>query len=371
MHTVTFFNIGNADSCLIGLENGRRAMFDFADTRNPDDKSDKRCDLEAELRKRMGDEKELDVVAFTHLDRDHTKRSTEVFHLEHAGKYQGEGRLRIKTLWVPAAAILEEGLEDEARILRQEARHRLIEGKGVRVFSRPEALDDWLRARGIDPATRRNMISDAGTLCPEFNLGADGVEFFVHSPFAEHCEDGKLVVRNSSALFMQATFQVSGEKTRLILSADVTHGVIEDIVRVTRFKKNDDRLLWDINNIPHHCSYLSLSDDKGRDKTEPSARLKWLYETQGQIGSLIVSTSCEIPTSDTTQPPHRQAANYYKGVAKAKSGSFLVTMATPNTADPKPMEIEIRRTGATLRKVVLTAAGGLLGNAAPRAGCGN
>jgi hypothetical protein len=368
MHNVTFFNVGNADSCLIKLKNGRTAMFDFADMRDPADAKDKRCDLEAELRDRLGDEKEMDIVAFTHLDRDHTSRATEVFHLDHAKKYQGEGRIRIKTLYVPAAAILEEGLEDEARIIRQEARHRLIEGKGVRIFSRPETLDGWLLDHGIDPDTRRNMMSDAGTLCPEFNLAVDGMELFVHSPFAEHCTDGTLVIRNDAAIFMHATFLVEGEKTRMILSADVTHGVIEDIVRVTRANGNDDRLLWDINNIPHHCSYLSLSDTKGTEKTVPSERLKWLYETQGQVGGLIVSTSCEIPHGDTTQPPHRQAANYYKGVAKSKSGSFLVSMETPNTASPKPMEIEIRRTGATLRKVVLTATGALLGNAAPRAG---
>jgi hypothetical protein len=371
MHKLTFFNIGNADSCLIQLENGRNALFDFADMHDPDDKKEKRCDLEAELRSRLGDDKELDVVAFTHLDRDHTRRSSEVFHLEHAQKYQGEGRIRIKTLWVPAAAILEEGVEDEARIIRQEARHRLIEGKGVRVFSRPEILDDWLRERDIEPAKRRNMISDAGTLCPEFDLHHDGAEFFVHSPFAEHCEDGSLVVRNGAALFMQATFEVEGQTTRLILSADVPHGVIEDIVRITKAKQNDDRLLWDVNNIPHHCSYLSLADEKGKDKTEPSKRLKWLYETQGRIGGLIVSTSCEIPTSDTTQPPHRQAANYYRGVAKANSGSFLVTMEHPSISGPKPMEIEIRRTGATLRKAVLTSSAALLGNSAPRAGRGH
>ena len=368
MHKATFFNVGNADSCLIQLENGRRAMFDFADMRDPNDPADKRCDLEQELRDRMDGDKEIEVVAFTHLDRDHVHRATEVFHLDYAKKYQGGDRLRIGTLWVPAAAILEEGLEDEARVLRQEARHRLIEGKGVRVFSRPERLDDWLRDHGIDPAKRRNLISDAGTLCPEFDLQDDGVEFFVHSPFAEHCADGSIVVRNDAALFMQATFQVGGEKTRMILSADVPHGVIEDIVRITRLNGNDDRLLWDVNNIPHHCSYKSLADDKGVDRTEPSARLKWLYETQGQIGALIVSTSWEIPAGETNQPPHRQAANYYRKVVKAKSGSFLVTHETPSTRSPKPMEIEIRRTGATLKKAVLTATGALLGNAAPRAG---
>jgi hypothetical protein len=31
VHTVRFFPIGNADSCLIELGNERRAMFDFAD----------------------------------------------------------------------------------------------------------------------------------------------------------------------------------------------------------------------------------------------------------------------------------------------------------------------------------------------------
>jgi hypothetical protein len=45
MHVVRFFPIGNADTCLIELSNGRRALFDFADMHNPDDKYDLRCDL--------------------------------------------------------------------------------------------------------------------------------------------------------------------------------------------------------------------------------------------------------------------------------------------------------------------------------------
>jgi hypothetical protein len=377
MHNVWFFPIGNADTCLIQLENGRRALFDFADMRNLDDADDKRCDLERELRACLGEDKELDVVAFTHLDTDHTKRSTEldtdhtkrsteVFELHHADKYQGGDRIRIKTLWVPAAAILEAGVEGEARILRAEARHRLIKGEGIRVFSRPDQLDQFLKDNGIDPAQRRHLISDAGTLCPEFILETDGVEFFVHSPFAEHC-DGELIVRNTTALFMQATFKVQERLTRLILSADVEHGLLDDIVRVTRFHGNDDRLIWDINNIPHHCSYLSLAEDKGEEKTEPSARLKWLYETQGTAWSLIVSTSDLIPDEETIQPPHREAAAYYKGVAAKKSGQFVVTMEHPTRTNPKPLVIEITNSGFTIKKV----AGGsstIIGGSAPRAG---
>jgi hypothetical protein len=117
MHTVRFFPIGNADSCLIQLSNGRRALFDFADMRDPDNEDDRRCDLEKELRGCLEDDDEIDVVAFTHLDTDHCKRAKEVFHLEHADKYQGDGRIKIRTMWVPAAAILEEGVTGQARTL--------------------------------------------------------------------------------------------------------------------------------------------------------------------------------------------------------------------------------------------------------------
>ena len=366
MHKLHFFNIGNADSCLIELENGRRAMFDFADMRDKTNQYDLRCDLEHELRDCLGDDGEIDVVAFTHLDTDHCNRAKEVFHLEHADKYQGGDRIRIKTMWVPAAAVLEEGVEGQARTLRAEARHRFLEGEGIRVFSRPDQLDQFLRDRGIDPAKRRNLISDAGTLCPEFNLAHDGVEFFAHSPFAEHCE-GELIVRNESALFMQAHFEVVGRATRLILSADVDHGTIEDIVRVTRAHRNDARLEWDINNIPHHCSYRSLAEDKSDEKTQPGERLQWLYETQGQVVGLLVSTSDSIPAEDSVQPPHRQAAAYYRDVAADLGGQFVVTMEHPSKTRPKPLVIEIGGSGA----VIVKMAGGtatVVGGATPRAG---
>lgn len=368
MHTVRFFPIGNADTCLIELDNGRRILFDFADMRNPDDPSDKRCDLEKELRDLLGDDKTIDVVAFTHLDKDHCHRAKEVFYLEHAQKYQDDDRIKIKTLWVPANAVLEEGVKGQARTLRAEARHRFIKGEGIRVFSRPEELDDFLTDREIDPAKRRNRISDAGTVCPEFDLEKDGVEFFVHSPFGKRGEDNVVRVRNNDALFMQATFEVDGEQTKMILSADVQHAVIDDIVKVTRYHGRESRLEWDINNIPHHCSYLSLADDKGSVKTTPTESSKWLYEEAGRPGGLLVSTSKPIPSNDDdVQPPHRQAAAYYKDVASALEGEWLVSMEHPSKDKPAPLVIEIGRDGYKVKK---TARGSstLLGGIAPRAG---
>ena len=366
LHTVTFFNIGNADSCLIELENGRRAMFDFADMRDANDKADKRCDLEKELRDRMGDDKEIDVVAFTHFDADHCKRAKDVFELDHADKYKGGDRIKIKTMWVPASAILEVGVTGQARTLRAEARYRFIQGYGIRVFSRPDALDAFLREREIDPAKRRNLISDAGTLCPEFNLDHDGVEFFVHSPFAEHCDDD-VIVRNDSALYMQATFEVEGRETKMILSADVPYDVIDHIVRVTKYHGNEHRLEWDINNVAHHSSWKSLGPEKGKDETVPSENVAWLHEDQGQPGGLLVSTSWPVPSEDGDQPPHRQAAAYYRTVAAGIGGKYLVTMEQPSSSKPEPLVIEIGGKGYTIRKRSGGSAA-IVASAAPRAG---
>lgn len=366
VHTVRFFPIGNADTCLIELENGRRALFDFADMRESANANDKRCDLEKELRDCLNGDKEIDVVAFTHLDTDHCKRAKEVFHLDHAAKYQGGDRIKMKTMWVPASAVLEEGVTGQARTLRAEARHRFLEGKGIRVFSRPDALDDFLKERGIDPATRRNLITDAGTLCPEFNLEHDGAEFFAHSPFAEHC-NGEVIVRNDSALFVQATFEVAGRQTKLILSADVGYETIDSIVRITRRNQNDHRLEWDIINVPHHSSYNSLGPEKGDNETVPTDNLKWLYEEQGRAGGILVSTSDPIPSEDTIQPPHRQTAAYYKRVAKALGGQFVVSMEHPSQGKPKPLVIEVSSVGYSVRKLT-GGASVVISSAAPRAG---
>lgn len=368
MHKVKFYPIGNADTCFIHLDNDRRIIFDYANTFDPNDDDEKRVDLEKHIREDIGDSKKVDVFAISHLDKDHYQGASEIFWLEHALKYQSRDRIKIETLWVPAAAILEEGITDEGRVLRTEARHRLKEGSGVRIFSHPDALDSWFKDNHINPEDRRELITNAGELTPEFSLVDDGVEFFVHSPFAERGEDGSLIIRNASALFMQVTFEIEGTLTRLILSADGSYELIEGIVRVTKAHKNEERLMWDINNIPHHCSYKSLSSDKGKDKTIPTEEVDWLYSQQGEDKGLLISTSDVIPSEDTKQPPHRQAAAYYKEIAASLDGEFLVTMEEPTTKSPKPIVVEISRKGPRCKRTTLSPIIVSTSTRTPRAG---
>lgn len=370
MHTVTMFPLGNADCCRIDLAGGQKILCDYANTRNADDPDDKRIDLEQELRSDMRAAKRdfYDVVAFTHLDTDHFCGATEFFELRHAAKYQGKDRIKIQEMWVPAAAIYEErsDLAEEGRVIQAEARYRLKKGEGIRVFSRPAKLEAWLRAQGLTLQSRAHLITDAGQLVPGFSLSEQGVEFFVHSPFASRQDDGTLADRNTCSLVMQAVFEVLGRQTKVILAADTTHDAWTEIVRITKFHNRQERLEWDVFKLPHHCSYLSLGPEKGKEKTEPVEAVQWLMEEQDQLGATLVSTSDPIPAEDTDQPPHRQAAKYYRN--NPRGGTFIVTMEHPKVSAPEPLVITIDHRKATIRKRAVAASVAVTSVAAPRAG---
>jgi len=377
MHTITVFPLGNADSVRINLENGKKILFDYANMRNPDDKYDLRCDLPKELRDDLDEDGKdyFDVVAFTHLDEDHYKGASDFFWFEYAKKYQGDDRIKINMLWVPAAIITEEAPDnDEARIIQREARHRFKNGENIRVFSRPEKLKKWCKNNDINFDDRKDLITDAGRLAPGFSLSEDKVEFFVHSPFAKRLNDSEVEDRNADSLVMQATFEIDKIETKFLLMADITHEIITDIVEVTRDKKKrPERLEWDIAKLPHHCSYKSIGPEKGKDKTEPVDEVAWLYEEQGLSGAKIISTSKPIPSKDSDEdkedhPPYRQAANYYKSILSEPKDQFLVTMEYPKKTEPKPIEIEISASKATVKKRAITAAAIVGGTQSPRAG---
>lgn len=361
---LTCFPVGNGDSTRIDLASGKKVLVDYANYHDPNDRFEARIDLAKELRNdlRAADRDYFDVVAFTHLDDDHIHGFSEFFHLDFATKYQTAGRIKIQTLWVPAAAITEECLTGEARTLRDEARHRLKKGYGIRVFSRPERLRAWLEGEGIKLEDRTHLITDAGNPVPGFSkTGPDKVEFFIHSPFAWRMNENEVEDRNTDSLCFQVTFMEGGKETRALFWADNEHECMSQIVDVTRRHKRDDTLKWDIYKTPHHSSYLSLGPEKGVDKTKPVENVRWLLEDQRQDSCLLISSCKPIPVKGTDedkdpQPPHRQAHNYYDEIAVGGDGDIRVTMEFPNKQKPKPTVVEITALGATLIKTIASAA---------------
>ncbi|MCU1300706.1 MAG: uncharacterized protein JWQ87_990 [Candidatus Sulfotelmatobacter sp.] len=369
-HRLNFFPLGNADCCRIDLDAGRQILLDYAAVRDPKDPNDLRCDLGTALRDELQARKRdyYDVVGYTHLDRDHICGSSDFFYLEHAQKYQGSGRIKIRELWVPAAAIIEEGCEDESRIIRQEARYRLKQGTGIRVFSRPDQLKAWLSKEGLSLDDRKHLITDAGQVLPGWTTALDGVEFFVHSPFASRLEDGTLLDRNKDSLVLHATFMADGTTTRVFFGADAEHEALTEIIRITRAMGREERLESDVVKIPHHTSYLSLGPEKGKDKTQPTDQIAYFYEKKLLWRTTLISTSDPIPSDDSDQPPHRQAATYYKEQVQAQGGEYAVTMEHPKASAPEPLVIEIGGAKAKRKKDYLGGIVAAVTSRAPRAG---
>lgn len=101
MPKLTFYPVDNADSCFIELDNKQLILIDYANLCDPENKEDLRIDLESEIKATLEQKNKdsidenkdsIDVVAFTHLDRDHIGGASTLFYLEHAAKYQDNNR---------------------------------------------------------------------------------------------------------------------------------------------------------------------------------------------------------------------------------------------------------------------------------------
>lgn len=371
---ITFFNIGNADTSLIRLGSGKNILWDYANMQG-----ERHCDLPKEINKRVAKDN-FEVVCFTHADDDHVKGMSEYFYLEHEKKYQSAERKKIEDLWVPAALFLEstDDCSDDAKILQAEAKHRfLVMKKNIKVFSKPDELKKWAEDQSIIFSEVENLIVDAGKIVPGWNKNIDGIEFFVHSPFKGHIDDNEVIDRNSAAIIVQAVFGNIAE-TKLILGGDGDSDNLKYIVKISRYNKNADRLIWNMFHLCHHCSYKTLNkDDKGSYKTAPVPEVKWLFEEQSQQNCILISPSDIIPSEDTDQPPHRQAYNYYKeDVAEKKTGQIIVTMEHPSKEKPEPIEFKIDENGITKDEgltadekkagaILLTKASAVSGNWSP------
>jgi hypothetical protein len=201
-------------------------------------------------------------------------------------------------------------------------------GKNILVFSKPQALADWLeprlKERGESASARDHLFVDAGTIVPGFSLATDGVEFFCHSPFIKHCDDGD-IIRNRASLIFNVRIRADGADYDYLEVGDATWEELEDMLSTTKYHKNDDRLAWDLFNIPHHCSYLALNEEgqKGEKETVPKPLVKELL-LKGKKDAYIVS--CSKPMPDVTesyeqlQPPHIQARNTYERYLKEVDG---------------------------------------------------
>jgi len=364
MHQIKYYPVGNGDTSQIVLENGKRILVDYRHVKSSEDNKGPEINLAQTLRTELAESKRnyFDVVAFTHGDKDHIENSTEFFWFEWKKEYQSANRIKINELWVPAALIIEDFANDELsqEIVdwRQEARFRLKKGSGIKVFSRPDQLKKFLEDAGLTVESRQHLIVNAGQLVDTFNIDADGVEFFCHSPFMKHVDEGD-DLRNGAALVFNVRFKVGVQTYDYFCVGDSDCTVLEDIVAISKLKGNEDRLAWDLYNIPHHCSHHALNPEKGDKMTVPVKGVKELL-LKGKEGGYMLCSSDKIEITSAAyeqkMPPHIQAKITYDTYLKAVNGCrFLVTMEESPSAKPAPIVFKIESHGIYLDTAAATS----------------
>ncbi len=365
MATLRFYPVGNGDTTLLELHQGRLLLFDFKNTDAVP------FDVPGAIRAALDDHggDELECFAASHGDLDHVGGAGEFFRFDHAAKYQGSGRVAFRQLWIPAGFFLESEVEltEDARIVQAEARYRMTLGEGVLVFAAPGALDSWLRQNGIDPERRRHLLVDAGKLVPGYDASTDGLEIFAHAPFAKN-SDGT-GDRNDTSLVLHLTFYDRDKScARVWLTGDATHEIFSDIVGITERHGRLERLEWNLFHTAHHNSYTALAPKKGTTVTVPVPDVDRLLTHYGADVRPIVVSSCDPIDSDHT-PPHEQAAAYYRTVVE-HDDDFLVTGEHPVTDDPQPIIVGVSDRGLTVKRSPKnwTSAGAPAVQVAPRFG---
>jgi hypothetical protein len=241
------------------------------------------------------------------------------------------------------------------------------------VFSKPDKLKDWLEKNDLSVDSRRHLITDAGQVVPGFTLASDGVEIFCHSPFIKHVDGEEDILRNPASLVFNVRFKAGSNTFDYLFVGDSEWEVLEEIVKTSKYHGNDDRLAWNLFNIPHHCSYLALSDTKGDTETTPKPLVKELL-LSGKEGAYIISSSKPILDTkegrEQLQPPHIQAKKCYERHLKEVCGAkFFVTMEEPNGLYPEPLLFNIESNGISRGgKVITSAVSSIISAPAPKAG---
>jgi hypothetical protein len=126
------------------------------------------------------------------------------------------------------------------------------------------------------------------------------------------------------------------ELNRFLRSTDSVVENWQRIVSITDKHGNGHRLQWDIFKVPHHCSYLSMAKEKGIYKTKPVTEFESSLN-RGAKRSVMISTSSEIPSSDTddNQPPHIQTYRRYKETAHGLRPTLLSQWKTQAESNRK------------------------------------
>lgn len=357
-HVLKFYPVANGDTTLIKLSDLSTFLIDCKLREGEEDANgnkffDVKSDLLDELRKRKSNYF-LDLFILTHPDEDHCLGFKKHFYCGDPEKYSDENRnsneVIVNEMWV-TSSLFNDASNDDAKEFKKEAERR----RKLWDQNSSKKNDDGNRIRiiGYDGDERFEKVpnsvpGDVVTLKEITGSLETFFEIFVHGPFKQSLIESQAIEdKNSTSIILQIRFKEASTDSDwcayFLTGGDADHFRWEQVLKKSKKNDNEEKLLWDIFQTPHHCSwsYFNNVPYENEGNKEPKDYSLEVLDF-GRKDAIIVASSKKIVDNDDN-PPHYAARNQYK--KKVKTGNFLNTNTNNSEKKPVPITFEVGSSG--------------------------
>lgn len=355
--SIKFYPVDNGDTTLITLSDNSTILVDCKIRDGEENKDgaaiyDVKTDLLNNVQNRGGIPY-LDTFILTHPDEDHCLGFKKHFYNgspeDYGDKNKDADEIMIDELWV-TSMLFDGATNDDAKALKKEAERRQKlwhdndtnknqPGNRIRMIGyngdeKYENLPNSIPGETISIINGKTFLD---------------FEFFVHAPFKQSLitasadED-----KNFSSIVMQAAFKQNltnrSWSAFYLFGGDADHNRWAEVLKQSKEHSNEDRLVWDLFQSPHHCSWTYFNDvpyaEAEEHKTPKRTSLELL--DYGNDDAKIIA-SCKVIKNNDDNPPHFQAKKQY--LNKVEDENFLNTAIEPKEKKPEPIVFEVSSFG--------------------------
>jgi hypothetical protein len=367
---LTFFPVDNGDMTLIILESGRKILIDVNIRAAADDPDDDTSDVGTMLRDRLVRDGNgrlfVDAFLLSHPDKDHCTGLKNHFHLGPLSEWSKTAdKIVIREIWsspmVFRRASKNHVLCDDALAFCSEARRRV---KKYRDTSGLVTDGDRILILGEDENGKTDdlgaILVKVDELFNRVNGQADATmttRLLAPHPKSddETLEEKRSKNQSSTILNFSLAGGGNDDAARFLTGGDAEVVIWERLW--DRHSERPDWLTYDILQVPHHCSWHSLSYDSWSEKGEKAILCEDARSALGQArpGAIIVASSKPIKDDDN-DPPCIRAKREYESIADEVDGVFKCVCEHPTEKNPDTLEIEISGNGPKLKTRAMAAA---------------
>jgi len=360
--TIKFFPVGNGDMALITTSSDKNILIDCnirSGKEYPDVAKQLRECLPRDSKNRLF----VDFFVWSHPDEDHCKGIKEHFHLGEPSDWKkGDDKIFINEVYSSPIVFrrAEKNSKKNSLTLCEDAKAFNKEIKRrVNLYKKNNKLGqsgDLVKVLGEDEKGKTdNIPSIVYKLDSEIKMTNDlSAKLLGPSPISELETDEDKLSSNESSVMMNYAIKVNGCSTQFFTLGDAEVVCNEALWKRKSDSKTTTDLSYDVLQVPHHCSWRSISHDSLKEakenKTVAQVSNDALSALNEANNSAIIVASCNEIKNDNNNPPAHKAKKEYEKIADRVKGSFKCVDDHKNSKKENvPLTIVIDSNGSKIK----------------------